>query len=127
MSYDVFFMKYRNGETVNEGTDQVRAVLEPYINEEDPSVGFLTLGVDEEGRADVYLSDGSMMVNEVSGEETWDLLVQAAKAADWVIQPPDGPTCLTDQGQQQHLPAHFAEDTVLVGDGGDLIDALGLV
>jgi hypothetical protein len=72
-----------------------------------------------DGTADVYMGDG-MMVNHVSGDDPWDLLVTGAKAANWVILPLDGPTCLTVPGQREELPEGLEKDTVRVESVADL-------
>ena len=71
--------------------------------------------------AQVYVNDDGIMADHVSGQDPWDLLVQAAPAANWVIMPADSVTCLTDPGRQRELPEELAEDAVVVDSGADLL------
>lgn len=67
-----------------------------------------------DGAADVYLHDGGMMANHISGRDPWHLLVQGARAANWVIIPVGCPTCLTQPGQMEELPEGLDSDVVVV-------------
>ena len=62
-----------------------------------------------------------MMTNHVSGEAPWDLLVDGAKAARWVILPAGCPTCITDESQREHLPEGLDGEVVLVTSGAELL------
>jgi hypothetical protein len=53
----------------------------------------LVPGAVGDGEADIYLHDAGMMANHIEGRDRWDLLVQGAKAANWVIIPVGCPTC----------------------------------
>lgn len=101
MSFDVFFQGFLAGESSDHGGAQMREVLAPHISEDDGSFLRVRMG---DGEADIYLRDGGMMANHISGRESWDLLVQGAQAANWVIIPLGCPTCLTQAGQQKELP-----------------------
>jgi hypothetical protein len=74
-----------------------------------------------DGSADVYLGTDDMMVNHVVGEQPWELLVDGARTAEWVIMPADGPTCLTAETQRPHLPDDVAGEVVVVATGADLL------
>ncbi|WP_422934220.1 hypothetical protein [Sinomonas sp. P47F7] len=121
MSFDVFFQGFRDGEAGTRGSDQMRQVLQPYIVREDGDQRFALIECGD-GSADVYLGgrDG-MMANHISGEQPWDLLVQGARAADWVIIPVGCPICITHETQRRHLPDGLDEDVVLVSSGDDLL------
>ena len=70
----------------------------------------------------IYLGDGDgMLASHVSGEQPWELLVQAARSADWVILPAGCATCITDEAQRGHLPEGLDEDVVLVTSGVELL------
>lgn len=122
MSFDVFFKGFRDGEVIDQGGSAMRRVLDPYVVAEQPENDFLQLQYSDVDRADVYLDERSMMVNHVSGEFTWDLLVEGAIAAGWVIMPIGCPTCITDEAQRAHLPPGLAGEAVVVRDGDDLIE-----
>jgi hypothetical protein len=120
VSFDVYFQRFRDGSAVPGGGDSMRRVLEPFVVSEDParSFAFVQYG---DGSADVYLGADDMMVNHVVGDEPWQLLVEGAAAAGWVIMPADGPTCVTDEAQRDHLPDDVARDVVVIASGADLL------
>jgi hypothetical protein len=101
MSFDVFFQGFLAGESSERGGAQIREVLAPRIGEEYEHFFRVRVG---DGEADIYLHDGGMMANHIEGRDPWDLLVQGAKAANWVIIPVGCPTCLTQPGQMEELP-----------------------
>lgn len=76
-----------------------------------------------DGEADIYLHDGGMMANHIEGRDPWDLLVQGAKAANWVILPVGCPACLTRPGQVEELPEGL-DDVVVVETAADLLAAI---
>lgn len=123
MSFDVYFQRFQDGGAVPGGGESMRLVLQPFLTNEDPerSFAFLEYG---DGSADVYLRDDDMMVNHVVGQAPWQLLVDGARAADWVIMPADGPTCITDERQRAHLPEDVAREVVLVAGGDELLRIL---
>jgi hypothetical protein len=118
MPFDVFFQGFLAGESSEHGGAHMREVLAPHISEEDAT--FLRVRVGD-GEADIYLSDGGMMANRISGRDPWHLLVQGARAANWVIIPAGCPTCLTRPGQQEELPQGLDDDVVAVETGADLL------
>ena len=121
MSFDVFFQRFRDGSGAVGGGEQMRRILEPFIVREEPDHRFVLVEYGD-GSADVYLGDGGgMMANHISGERPWDLLVEGARAADWVILPVGYPTCITDESQRGHLPDGLDEDIVLVSSGDELL------
>lgn len=122
MSFDVFFGGFAHGQPVG-GGELVRAALDPYIVGEETEHGYLEIGVGD-GRADIYLGAESMMANHVSGSEPWDVLVRAARAADWVIMPTGCPTALLHKDQRKHLPEELRAQAVLVSDGDDLLNLI---
>jgi hypothetical protein len=118
MSFDVFFQGFVAGESSKRGGAQMREVLTPDISEEHNTFVRVRVG---DGEADIYLSDGGMMANHISGHDPWDLLVPGARAANWVIIPVGCPTCLTQLGQQEELPEGLDDYVVIVKTGADLI------
>lgn len=118
MSFDVFFQGFIAGESSERGGPEMRQVLAPHVTTEDGSFLHVQFG---DGEADVYLNDDGMMANHVSGRDLWNLLVEGAQAANWVIMPIDCPTCLTQPDQREELPEGLHEDTVVVDSGTDLL------
>jgi hypothetical protein len=114
VSFDVFFQGLLAGESSAHGRTQMREVLAPYVSQQDGT--FLRVQVGD-GEADIYLSDSGMMANHISGRDPWDLLVQGAQAANWVIIPVGCPTCLTQPGQHKELPEGLDDDVVVVETG----------
>lgn len=101
----------------------MRAVVAAHIVREEPEHSFVRIEVGD-GGADLYLDDDDMMANHISGTEPWDLLVDGAKAAGWVILPAGCSTCVTDDGQRKHLPEGLDLDVRVVTSGADLIDVI---
>ncbi|RAX19151.1 MULTISPECIES: hypothetical protein [unclassified Actinomyces] len=125
MSYDVFAVGIHEGGSRSGGGAAARAVLQPFIERDEPEFHFLFIRT-RDGGADVYLSEDSMMFNHFEGDRTCDLLVAAARAADWVIFPPGCPTCITNESQREHLPPGFTEHVRYVRTGQDLMDAIAI-
>ena len=121
MSFDVFFRRFRDGDAEPGGCDQMRQILDPFVvREEEHEHSFLRVEYGD-GSAVVYLNSDAMMANHISGWDPWDLLVEGARAAGWVIMPVGCPTCLTDQAQRIHLPEDLNEGVALVANGQDLL------
>jgi hypothetical protein len=123
VSFDVYFQRFHGGSAVPGGGEAMRRVLEPYVTRADPARSFTFVEYGD-GSADVYLGEDDMMVNHVVGEQPWQLLVEGARAAGWVIMPADGPTCITDDAQRPHLPEDVADRVVLVASGAELLRAI---
>jgi hypothetical protein len=123
MSFDVHFQRFRAGEACPGGGDAMRRVLAPFTQAEEPEHEFLRVEYGD-GGADLFLDDDGMMANHVDGLRTWDLLVEGARAAGWVIFPTGCPTCITDEKQRSHLPEGLDEQVVLVRTGADLLGAI---
>ena len=102
------------------GGDEMRRILEPFIVREEPEHNFALVEY-ESGSADVYLNDDDMVANHISGEQPWQLLVDGARAADWVIMPVGCSTCITDESQRAHLPEGLDKDVALVSTGDELL------
>lgn len=101
----------------------MRQVLEPYVVREEPERHFAYVEYDD-GSADIYLDGDHMMANHIAGDRPWDLLVEGARAADWVIMPVGCPTCITYEEQRAHLPVGLDADVVLVSSGADLLRSI---
>ncbi|MBF4163972.1 hypothetical protein [Nocardioides acrostichi] len=120
MSFDVYFQRFRNRDTEPGGGEAMRQVLAPHIVREDPEHSFARVEYGD-GEADVYLGPDGMKADHVTGTAPWDLLVQGARAADWVVMPVGCPACLTDEGQRAHMPEGLDDEAVLIASGQDLL------
>lgn len=120
MSFDVFFQRFRDGDAEPGGGDLMRQALRPYIVREEDEHSFALVEYGD-GTMDVYLDGDSMMANHITGEQPWDLLVQGARAAGWVVMPVGCPTCITDESQRSHLPDGLDDGVALVASGEELL------
>lgn len=102
----------------------MRQVLQPFMVRQEPEHNFFLVEYGG-GSADVYLDGDDMMVNHVSGTAPWDLLVEGARQAGWVIMPTGCSSCITDEAQRAHLPEGLDDDVVLVRSGEELLSAIG--
>lgn len=100
----------------------MRAALAPFTVREDPEHAFAL--VEYDGSADVYLAGDSMMANHISGTDTWQLLVEGARAYGWAIMPVGCSTCITDESQRSDLPDELQEDVAIVANGTDLLKVI---
>ncbi len=104
----VFLQAFRDGNAAEMDTERVEAVLAAYVQDRDGS--FVRLAT-EDGEADCYgLGEGPLMVNHASGERIWDVLVEAARAANLAVMPVDAPGCVTDEAMVGHLPEELRDD-----------------
>lgn len=120
MSFDVYFQRFRNGDTEPGGGDAMHEVLAGYIVRDEPERSFARVEYGD-GSADIYLSPDAMKADHVTGVEIWDLLVRGARAAKWVIMPVGCPTCITDESDRTHLPDGLNDEAALVTTGDDLL------
>ncbi|RTE50188.1 MULTISPECIES: hypothetical protein [unclassified Actinobaculum] len=146
MSFMIVAGGFHNGEVRGDGKADAYEVLRPYIVEEDPQPRTPRLpspedpyNVEEELvnatnhlhlhlkgpeiKATIGLFEDSMTAERFGGDRVCDLLVEAARAANWVIIAPGSPTCITRESQRKHLPPDLAEHVALVASGYDLIEA----
>ena len=98
----------------------MRQVLDPFVVREEPEHSFLLVEYGD-GSAVVYLDGDGMMANHITGQKPWELLVEGARMARWVIMPVGCPTCLTDEAQRIHLPEGLNEAVALVATGDELL------
>lgn len=121
VSYDVFFQGFAGGEIVDGGSVEMLRVLAPHTTNRSGTFIHIQVG---DGEADLYLDSDGMMANHVTGTDPWELLVRGAEAANWVILPIDGPTCLTGPGQREELPEGLDDHVIFVETGADLLSAI---
>jgi hypothetical protein len=123
VSFDVYFQRFRDGDAEPGGGERMRQVLGPFIARKEPEHSFLLVEYGD-GSADVYLDADGMMANHITGQKPWELLVEGARAAEWVIMPVGCPTCLTDEAQRAHLPEGLNDDVALVATGEELLQVI---
>jgi hypothetical protein len=118
VSFDVYFQAFEAGDAPG-GGDAARAVLDPYLTGVAPGAHLLSCAG---GSADVYgLDSDSMMVTHIEGVCAWSLLVEAARAASWVVMPVGCPVCVLDEVQLEHLPEELRDDVRVITSGEDLL------
>ena len=121
MSFDVFAQGFSGGAAAESGGDEAAAVLAPHIA--DRRDGWARLARPY-GSMEVHgLGTGrhSLMFNHVDGGGAWDLIVDAARAANWVLMPIGCGTFVTDRRQRDHLPDGVPRPVVEVRSGTELI------
>ncbi len=121
MSFDIFLQGFKSGEARPDGLELALAQLEPFVTRREPSMGFLQIEY-ADSSADVYFGENDLMVNHVAGADLWDVLVSAAREADWVIMPTGCPVALTRPEQRLHLPEVLADNVAVVADGQGLVE-----
>src|ERR687894_1987712 len=123
MSWDVYFQGFRDGDASVGGGDVMRRILEPFVIHSEPDQAFLEVQYGD-GTADVHLSTNHMTANHIEGHDPWQLLVEGATAAGWVILPVGCPTCITDEAQRAHLPDFLGDEAVLVTSGDMVVSVI---
>jgi hypothetical protein len=121
VSFDIFLHGFRDGDGTPGDRAAAIAIITPLLSGP-VSDGFGRI-VTADGEADIYgLGDGDhgLMVNHASGRQIWQVIVDVARAAGYVVLPVGCPVCVLDEAVIGHLPVELREDTVLVRDGGDL-------
>ena len=123
MSYDIFLQRFKAGESVDGGAEEAQAILAAYIVGA-PDGGYARLRLSD-GEADVYgLGEDSLMVNETSGEQIWQVIVDVARASGQVILPLGGRTCVLDESMLAELPDFLRIGVMVVTSGPELLAAL---
>ncbi|MFJ5955383.1 hypothetical protein ACIQC5_05420 [Paenarthrobacter sp. NPDC092416] len=123
MSFDVYFQRFKDGDAAAGGGEIMRQTLQPFIVREDPERGFARVEYGA-GSFDAYLGDDTLLANHIVGDKPWDLLVEGARAAEWVILPVGCPPCVTDESQRVHLPEGLDQDVVMVSSGEELLQKI---
>ena len=125
MSFDIFLQGFVDGEGAPGDRAVAIAMLTPFLAGP-VSDGFGRI-VTADGEADVYglgESDQGLMINHASGRRIWQLIVDVAVAAGYVVLPVGCPVCVVDEVMIGHLPEELRPDVVLVRDGGELERAI---
>jgi hypothetical protein len=123
VSYDIFLQRFKAGESVDGGAREARAVLAGYLVGA-PDGGYARLCLID-GEADVYgIGEDSLMFNEISGEQIWQVIVDVARASGQVILPLGGRTCVLDEVMLTELPEFLRTGATIVTSGPELLAAL---
>jgi hypothetical protein len=123
MSFDIFLQSFKDGEATQGNPEAARLALEPYL------AGALEEGYARirtaDGEADVYgVGSDSLMFNHAGGESIWQVMVDVARAAEWVIMPVGFPVCVMREDMISELPAELQDAALVISSGADLRDAI---
>jgi len=121
VSFDIFLQGFRDGAGTPGDQAAAIAIITPLLA--GPISGGYGRIVTADGEADLYGlgdSDEGLMVNRASGHQIWQVIVDIARAAGYVVLPVGCPACVVDEVAIGHLPDELREAAVLVHDGGDL-------
>lgn len=121
MSFDVFLQGFRKGDPADADGEKLAALLRPYIVE--TQQGFCELRFDDGDAALYGLEDlaSGFMVNHVSGQQAWDVLVTVARGADLAIMPVGCPVAVPTEALIGDLPEELQKEAVIVTSGADLL------
>ncbi|WP_405923970.1 hypothetical protein [Streptomyces sp. NBC_00035] len=127
MSYDIFVMRFENGETVPLDMAVAREVLDPFVAGRDPGVDVLSVRTADGEEADVYLNppDG-ITFNRFGGGGVMDLLAVLLRRLDAVLVVPGGPVVVQSDDVRHRLPDILADGvpTVVARTGADIDQAI---
>ncbi|MEU1478514.1 hypothetical protein ACFYZ8_11100 [Streptomyces sp. NPDC001668] len=127
MSYDIFVMRFENGETVPLDMAVAHEVLGPFAVARDPELDVLSVRTAEGEEADVYLNppDG-ITFNRFGGGGIMDLLADLLRRLDAVLVIPGGPVVIRSDEIRRHLPDALADDcpTVVARTGAEIDRAI---
>lgn len=121
MSFDIYFRRFKNGDATSGGAAEASEALREFLrpSPEDPE------RIEHpDGSADIYgMSDSGMMATHVDGGTgIWDLLVSAARAANWTIMPVGCPVCVFSSEMEAALPDGLGDEGVeIIDSGADLL------
>jgi hypothetical protein len=123
MSFDIFLESFKDGEAGLGNPDAARQALEPYLAGA-PDEGYALVRT-ADGEADVYgAGSDHLMFNHAGGDVVWPVMVDVAKAADWVIMPVGCPVCVMRADMISELPVELRDNAVVINSGADLQDAI---
>lgn len=115
----MFLQPFHHGDAGQADAALLLDLISPFIADREIGTPYAELRF-VDGSADLYglddLGDG-FMVNHISGENAWDVLVEVARRADLVIMPTGCPTLVCRAGLLAHLPEELRDETVVVSSG----------
>ncbi|MEV8271719.1 hypothetical protein [Microbacterium sp. NPDC077184] len=122
MSFDIHFQRFEDGDAATGGGDEARRVLGPYLR----PTALTPERIERDGSsAEIYGLEGdSMMVTRIEGDGLWDLLVDAARAAQWAVMPVGYPAIVFSQAMLDALPEGLDEDAVIIASGDELRETI---
>jgi hypothetical protein len=118
MSFDIFLQRFDDVPADDAAIDALVERAATSIEREGTSRRVAT----EDGGAEIYgdARDGLMFTN-ASGEVVFDLIVEVARAAGWVILPGDCGTVVVGKPDPASLPDFLPEPVVEITTGSELI------
>ena len=123
VSFDIFLQSFKDGVAAAGNAEAARQVLETYLAKV-PDEGYALVRT-ADGEADVYgVGSDSLMFNHAGGVLIWQVMVDVAKAADWVIMPVGCPVCVVRAEMIRELPAGLKDDAVVINSGADLREVI---
>jgi hypothetical protein len=104
------------------GSTAVHDVLGSFLEGPEPHARLVT----SDGSADLFSRDleRGFLVSHATGEQVWDLVVQAAHAGDLAIFPPGQGTFIVDERVRDQLPGSVPQPIVVVRSGAELLAAM---
>lgn len=122
MSFDIHFQRFNDGDAGTGGSDEARRVLGPHLR---PSAAAPERIERAGSSAEIYgLEHDSMMITRIDGDGLWDLLVEAARAAEWAVMPVGYPAMVFSQPMLDALPEGLAEEARIISSGDELREAI---
>jgi hypothetical protein len=123
VSFDIFLQSFKDGEAAPGKPEAARQALEPYLAGA-PGEGCALVRT-ADGEADVYgVGSDHLMFNHAGGEVIWQVVVDVAKAADWVIMPVGCHVCVMREDMISELPVELRDNAVVINSGAELQDAI---
>ncbi|MFI8371164.1 hypothetical protein [Streptomyces sp. NPDC085466] len=127
MSFDIFVMRFENGETVPLDMAVAHEVLGPFVVGRDSGADVLSVRTAEGEEADVYLNppDG-ITFNRFGGGGIMDLLAELLRRLDAVLVVPGGTVVVQGDEARRQLPGVLADagPTVIARTGAEIDRAI---
>jgi hypothetical protein len=122
VSLDIFLQGFESGDGASGLPDEANRVLQPYLRVRKD--GFAKV-VTDDGDAEVYgVGTDGVMFTHASGRRVWDVILEVARAGNWVIMPVGCPTCVPTASMIAELPDDLRAEAVVVNSGADLLDVV---
>jgi hypothetical protein len=123
VSFDIFLQSFKNGEAAPGDPEAACRELEPYLAGA-PDGGYARVRTPD-GEAGVYgIGSDALMFNHASGQVIWQVMVNVAKAADWIIIPVGCPVCVMREDMISHMPAELRDNAVVVRSDTEVLDVM---
>ena len=123
MSFDIFLQSFEDDQAAPGEPQAAWRVLEPFFAGA-PSEGHVRVYT-ADGGADVYgVGSDAVLINHASGQLIWQLMVEVAEAAGWVVMPAGCPVCVVREEMISDLPADLRDHAVVVRSGADVQEVI---